>query len=459
MIATVRMTGEQHSQLVSHLFPGDGCEAVALLLCGRRESEFRPALVVRKVVPIPYSSCSVRTPDRVQWSTDVLDELIPEVWNSNASVIKVHCHPGGFDRFSDVDDVSDQELATSLDGLFEEGRMHGSLVVLPDGGLFGRTLQSGAIGDDLRSIVVVGNNIDVWSHQRAEQREDDKRTQQAFGAGTVRALSSLQVAVIGCSGTGSVVIEQLARLGVGGFVLVDPDHIEHKNLNRILNATWKDAEQGIAKVDVGRRTIESLGRGQRVLPLCMNLDTPDAVRAAAECDVIFGCVDTAEGRNLANRIAAYYLLPYIDVGVSLAANGVGGIATIAGAINYYAPGQQSLLERGAITEAQIRAEETKRTNPERFAELRKQKYIQGVEVDRPAVISVNTFFAALAVNEFLARIHAFRNVENDEFGTVCGDLCELALLREPSLASTGHLFRYIGAGDQAPLLGRVSLQE
>lgn len=212
-------------------------------------------------------------------------------------------------------------------------------------------------------------------------------------------------------------IEQLARLGVGGFALVDPDHIEHKNLNRILNATWNDAEQGIAKVEVSRRTIESLGRGQRVLPLCMNLDAPDAVRAVAECDVIFGCVDTAEGRNLANRIAAYYVLPYIDVGVSLAANGVGGIATISGAINYYAPGQQSLLERGAITEAQIRAEETKRTNPERFAELRKQKYIQGVEVDRPAVISVNTFFAALAVNEFLARIHAFRNVGNDEFGS------------------------------------------
>jgi hypothetical protein len=109
------------------------------------------------------------------------------------------------------------------------------------------------------------------------------------------------------------------------------------------------------------------------------------------------------------------------------------IATISGAINYYAPGQQSMLERGAITEAQIRAEETKRTNPERFAELRKQKYIQGVEVDRPAVISVNAFFAALAINEFLARIHAFRNVDNDEFVTVRGDLCEFALLREPGL--------------------------
>jgi ThiF family protein len=459
MTSSLRMTSEHHSQLMNHLFPGDGCESVALLLCGRRESDLRPALVVRKVVPVPYELCSIRTPDRVQWSIDVLDQLIPEIWKSNASVVKVHCHPTGFDRFSEVDDFSDQQLAISFDCLFKEGRLHGSLVQLPDGRLFGRELQGGRIGDDLRSILVVGSNINVWSRLGVEEREDDRRTQQAFGAGTVRALSSLQVAVIGCSGTGSVVVEQLARLGVGGFVLVDPDHVEHKNLNRILNTTWEDAEQGIAKVEVCRRTIESLGRGQRVLPLCMNLDTSAAVRAVAECDVIFGCVDTAEGRNLANRIAAYYLQPYIDVGVSLAANGAGGISTISGAINYYAPGQHSLLERGAITEAQIRAEETKRIDPQRFAELRKQKYIQGVEVDRPAVISVNTFFAALAINEFLARIHAFRNVDNLEFGTVRGDLCEFVLLREPSLPSIGHLSRYIGMGDQAPLLGRVSLQE
>jgi len=459
MNASVRMNRDQHTKLMQHLFPGDGCEAVALLLCGRRESAARPALVVRKVVPVPYELCSVRTPDRVQWSTEILDALVPEIWKSGASVMKVHCHPTGFDRFSSVDDISDGELAVSFDGLFGEGRLHGSLVLLPDGRLFGRELQDGRIGDDLRSILVVGDSIDLWTRQDVAEREDDRRTRQAFGDGTVRTLSALQVAVIGCSGTGSIVVEQLARLGVGGFVLVDPDHVEHKNLNRILNATWEDAEHGTPKVEVCRRTIDSLGRGQSTIPLCMNLDTPEAVRAVAECDIIFGCVDTAEGRNLANRIAAYYQQAYVDVGVGLAADGLGGISTISGAINYYAPGHQSLLERGAITEGQIRAEETRRTDPVRFAELRRQKYIQGVDVDRPAVISVNMFFAALAMNEFLARIHSFRNVDNDEFGTVRGDLCECALLREPTLSSGGHLSRYVGAGDQSPLLGRVSLQE
>jgi molybdopterin/thiamine biosynthesis adenylyltransferase len=404
--------------------------------------------------------CSVRTPDQVQWSTDILDQLLPEIWKTSASIVKVHSHPTGFDRFSIVDDVSDSQLAVSFDCLFEEGRFHGSAVALPDGRLFGRILQFGSIGRNFASVMVVGDDIHFWpARTTVSTRGDDRRNQQAFGAGTIETLSSLRVAVIGCSGTGSVVTEQLARLGVGGFVLVDPDHVEHKNLNRILNATEMDAERQVPKVEVMGRMIRSLGRGQEVLLLEMNLDNPEAVRHVAECDVIFGCVDGAEGRNLANRIAAYYLQPYIDVGVSLVADGAGGIATIAGAVNYFAPGQQSLLERGAITQEQICAEEMRRTNPGRYRELRLQKYIQGVDVDRPAVISVNMLFASLAVNEFLARIHRFRNLGNEEYSIVRGDLCELVLLRELRLESAGHLIREIGFGDQRPLLGRASLSE
>jgi molybdopterin/thiamine biosynthesis adenylyltransferase len=106
-------------------------------------------------------------------------------------------------------------------------------------------------------------------------------------------------------------------------VLVDPDVVEKKNLNRILNSTAADAAQAMPKARLMKRMIDALGRDQVVVPLHMNLDTVEAAERVAECDVLFGCVDTAEGRHLANRLAAYYLLPYIDVGVSLAADGKG----------------------------------------------------------------------------------------------------------------------------------------
>jgi hypothetical protein len=455
---TLRMTEEQHRSIQEHLFPGDGNEAIALLLCGRREGEELRALTVARIVTVPYTECSIRTPDRVVWSTDVLDRLIGDVWKSGMSIVKVHSHPNGYNQFSWVDDESDSALAISFDGLFREGRLHGSAVMLPNGRLFGRELIAGEIGELFDTVMVVGDDIRFWNYRRlGDPREDDLRNQQAFGEGTISLLRSLRIAVIGCSGTGSVIIEQLARLGVGEIVLVDPDVVEKKNLNRILNSTAEDAERGTPKVLVAARMVDALGRGQKVLPLQMNLDSVDAVHRVAECDVIFGCVDSAEGRNLANRIAAYYVIPYIDVGVRLVANGQGGVETVAGAVNYIRPGGASLLERGAITSEQIRAEETKRTDPIRYADLRKEKYIEGVNEERPAVISVNSFFASLAVNEFLARVHLFRNVGNGEFATVRGDLCEFTLYREPEEGSRGHLVKEIGFGDRDPLIGRPSL--
>ncbi|WP_228712461.1 ThiF family adenylyltransferase [Klebsiella pneumoniae] len=40
--------------------------------------------------------------------------------------------------------------------------------------------------------------------------------------------NKLTAAIIGVSGTGSIVAEQVARLGFGEIVLIDRDHIERK---------------------------------------------------------------------------------------------------------------------------------------------------------------------------------------------------------------------------------------
>lgn len=59
---TLAMSGDQHAHLRSFLFPGDGNEAVAILLCGRRDGDRRHRLVVREIHGIPYDDCSMRTP-------------------------------------------------------------------------------------------------------------------------------------------------------------------------------------------------------------------------------------------------------------------------------------------------------------------------------------------------------------------------------------------------------------
>ncbi len=62
-----------------------------------------------------------------------------------------------------------------------------------------------------------------------------------------------KVAVIGCGGLGGSVAEVLARLGVGGLRLVDPDSFEEHNLNRQRFATIDTL--GKAKVEAAREAL------------------------------------------------------------------------------------------------------------------------------------------------------------------------------------------------------------
>ncbi len=454
----LRMTGAQHNALRSHLFPGDGNEVVALLLCGRRNGETRHIFTVRRVIPVPYEVCD-RRPDRITWPTDLVDTLLGEAHENSQAIIKVHSHGEDYRAFSSTDDKSDKALFASITSFLDDKLPHASLIMLPDGELFGRVLaDEGRIIGNVESIMVVGDDLLVWSERSSATIHGFAlRHAQAFGSGTVDLLRSLSIAVIGCSGTGSIVIEQLARLGVGRLVLVDPDCVEDKNLNRILNSGKEDAYLERPKVHIAASAVARMGLGQEVLPLASNLITPAAVRRVAECDVVFGCMDGVEGRHMLNRIASFYNLPYFDVGVRLDADGNGGIERITGAVHYVQPGLSSLLSRGVYTMARLEAEEMRRTNPELYKRQVKEGYLRGVEEDRPAVISVNMFFAALVVNEFLARLHPYRNQPNCYYAYIGSSLSEMLFYPEAEGARCTVLERHVGRGDVEPLLERPIL--
>jgi hypothetical protein len=369
----------------------------------------------------------------------------------------VHCHPGDYRQFSYLDDISDEKLFSSVSSLLADGLPHASVIMLPDGTCFGRALdQDGRPLAPLSSIMAVGDDLLIWRNSGpANVGTFALRHAQAFGRGTIQTLSGLAVAVIGCSGTGSIVIEQLARLGVGRMVLIDPDVVEEKNLNRILNTGKKDAYLSRPKVHVLAKAIARMGLGQEVLPIAGNLMSKAAVSAVAECDVAFGCMDGVEGRHVLNRIATFYNMPYFDVGVRLDADGAGGIMRIAGGTHYLQPGLSSLLSRGMYSIAQVDAESLRRTNPTMYRRQVDEGYLKGVVEDRPAVISVNMFMGSLIVNEFLARIHPHRNQPNAEYAQVGVNLSDMHFFPEPEGDPCIVLARHVGRGDTVPLLERA----
>ena len=462
---TLAFSGDQHAHLQSFLFPGDGKEAVAILLCGRRDGDRRHRLVVREIHDIPYDDCSVRTPTQVTWSPDSIATILERAAAEGLSVVKVHSHPTGYPAFSPTDDEGDARLLPMIRGWVEADILHGSAVMLPDGQLFGRILRKDGAFEPIATISVAGDDLHFWYGDKGSVALPSfvASHAQAFDDGTIERLQRLSIAVIGCSGTGSPVIEALMRLGVGELVIVDDDTMEDRNVNRIINSTMDDAGKERPKVDVVGDAIERAGLGTSVIRLRKNLWDPAVVLDVAQCDIVFGCMDTVDGQFLLNCLTTYYAVPYFDIGVRLDAvrDGArkGRIREVCGTIHYLQPGRSSLMSRGLFSMAEVAAAGLRRTDPAAHKQQLEDGYIKGAVANRPAVISVNMLAASLAVNELLARLHPYREEANGAYASVIFSLSSMELMPEPEEDVCSILAGRVGVGDRTPLLGLPELSE
>jgi len=403
-----------------------------------------------------------RAADQVVWPTRYVDPLLAEALKHDLAIAKIHSHPTGYSGFSESDDSADLSFLGSVHNSLETGQPHLSAVMLPDGRTFARVLLPDNSFSPVELVSIVGNDLKYWYAERNfSLPEFMLRHAQAFGEGTVQLLQRLRIAVVGCSGTGSPLIAQLVRLGVGYLVLVDPDRVEEKNLNRISFTTREDATKGRRKVEVIDEAIHRMDLGTKVVTFTEYLERPEVVRAVAECDLVVGCMDSMSGRDVLNRLATFYSLPYIDLGVQLRAKAEGGIDQVVGAVHYLQPGLSSLYSRGVYDYDTVRAELMKRHDPHEYEKQLKEKYIKGVQEDRPAVVSVNTQVASMAVNELLARIHCFRYEPNEEFAAQWLALHEGRIFRksEQDLPKCPVLEKHVGRSDVVPLLDRPELTE
>lgn len=460
MTTTLRLTGRQHTALTRHLYPGDGMEAVSIGICGRHRGAHAHTLTLQKLLHIPYEECR-RTDTGVTWSTRRLETFLVEAIERDMAVVKFHSHPGGFDRFSEIDDRADADLFGSVHGWTDGLDPHASAIVLPDGRMFGRAIHVDGSFEPLSRIAVSGDDLKFFDEAGTSLVPPAAFDRQVrlFGEATTALLRRLAIGVVGCSGTGGPTIEMLGRLGVGRLVLVDPDRVGVENLPRIPNATFADADAKTLKVDVLARAVRAMGLGTTVEAIPENVaESPRAVSALAGVDVLVGCVDSVEGRHVVNRIAAFYNLPYFDVGVKLLADGAGTVHEVCGAIHYLQPDGSSLLDRKVYSAEQLRAAATKRSDPRAYEELRREKYIQGVVETRPAVVTVNTQFAAMMLNELLARLHPYRLDSNAEFAVVRLSLAQMQTYCEREDHADARTFaRHAGRGDVRPLLDMPEL--
>ena len=447
MRCMLAMTARLHGELRRRLFPGDGLEAAAVILCTQGNGKQRRRLIANEIIALPPQR-SERRRHFLSWpfADHFPPDTIADIDRRGLSIVTVHSHPGGLYQFSPTDDENDRELFPSVCNWFDDGRPNGAAIMLPDGKMRARVVDADGEFHEMDSVAVVGDDIRVWSTAAAVGKSAVvAKLAQTFGTGTINLLRSLRVGVVGCSGTGSVVIELLARNCIGELIIVDNDCMEEKNLNRIINGTAADAKREIPKVQALKQAIEKAGMGTMVYPFCELTDSPSVIAALADCDAIFGCVDSAFGRYHLECVASAYCIPYFDVGVNLEADGKGGISAADAAAHYMHPEGKSLLARGGYTMKQVEAENYHRADPAYYHSQRTAGYLAAVGEEQPAVMSVNMQAACMAFNDFLARIHPFRLDNNREFSVQRFRLAH------------GHYENYAEDGPPHPLFAKYAL--
>ncbi len=307
------------------------------------------------------------------------------------SLIFAHSHPGTSPpEFSWVDDDGEQHLARFL-AWRNPGIIHAALV-MSRGGVRARRLGA---REEARVVSLGESRSVLFDPVEATPAPPGRFDRQirAFGEAGQSRMEALRVAIVGLGGTGSIVAEQLAHLGVCGFVLVDPDILEESNLNRVVGSSAADI--GRPKVDIAADAIARIAPRANVECIKGDVVRAQVARVLTEGDFIFGCTDSHGSRSVIQQIAYQYLIPCVDMGSTITTTD-GSLTGVFGRVQLLAPGFSCLSCSGLLD-----SEEVRRDLMSPF-ERKMDPYISGERIPAPSVISINGTVSSLASTMFMA---------------------------------------------------------
>jgi molybdopterin-synthase adenylyltransferase len=174
---------------------------------------------------------------------------------------------------------------------------------------------------DCESVRAVGSRLQMSFHPRLRPvpplREALSRTISSWGEEVQADLARIHVGIVGLGNVGSLIAEALARTGVEWVTLIDFDTVKTVNLDRLLNATERDADEGLAKVELAQRAFleHATAANRRVEAFEWSVVEEEGFRAALDCDVLFSCVDRPWARAVLNYAAYAHLIPVVDGGI------------------------------------------------------------------------------------------------------------------------------------------------
>jgi hypothetical protein len=250
----------------------------------------------------------------------------------------------------------------------------------------------------------LGASIIDWSTAQANLSIPDPmgfaRQLLVVGEDGQRTLADARVGIVGLGGGGSHVAHQLAHLGVGELIVVDPDRASRTDRHRLLGLTRLDGWLKRKKTDIIRRAVKRIGMGGRCRVVDTRLAEPAALAALNTADVIVGCLDNLHARADLQELSWRFLIPYIDVGVNIRAiekpETDGPRVSIGGNVLTLIPGGFCMWCAGFLSKEKLDAE---LGGPNR-------NYFENREGEAQ-VVSLNGLVASQAVTEVLQLLTGF----------------------------------------------------
>ncbi len=402
-------------RLYAHLFPGDSDEHAAVMLAGLAEMEGKTRLLVRELY------LAIDGTDHVNGSygykmmrAEFIRPLIRRARIERLVYIGVHNHGG------------EDWVDFSQDDLDSHDRGHPALLDLAEGMPVGAVVMAkNAVAGDiwfpdgdrcaLEETRVLGANIrrlyaTPLPSDRHPAASRFNRQVQMFGEDGQALLSGAKIAVIGAGGVGSLLIEYLARLGIGSLVVIDPDTIDVTNLSRVVGATIVDAvgpswpipgflkkllfKLPRRKVDIAKRVAKQANPRIGFRAIAGDFSKDDVARQVLGCDFIFLAADSMRARLVFNAIVQQYFIPGIQIGSLVTPDKNGGsLDSVFTVTRWVLPGAGCLWCSGTIDRRQLAIEA--KSNYEQHD----QDYGSGAT--NPSVITLNAVGASMAINDFL----------------------------------------------------------
>ena len=399
-----------YEELHGHLFPGDGDEHGAVILAGICESDRGLRLVAREVHLATDGVDYVPGKRGYRMlKAEFIQGRILRARDARLAYLAIHNH-GGTDSvgFSGTDMVSHER---GYPALLDIGRgVPVGALVFARSAVAGDLWFPGGSRAALGEAAVVGHRRQLLFPRPAAKAAVIgmyDRQSRLFGDAGQELLQRTRVGIVGLGGAGSVLAELLGRLGVGEFVLADPDRAEKTNLPRLIASRCRDAimpawlPRGLAdrlrtyKVRMAARNIRRANRKARIEALPRDFLDADVARRFTDCDFLFLAADTMGARLLFNAIVHQYGIPGIQVGAKIPVDEDGAVGNVFCVSRMVTPEQGCLWCNGLINAGRLQDEAV----PE--AARRGYAYVDDPDVAAPSVVTMNAIACAHAADDFL----------------------------------------------------------